>query len=367
MIRGILFGLTICIACAISVHSQSTFDRAAAIAKIDQRLAADESWQKQYLPLSRRNRAGENVGQTLEALKATRPQFADLKETALAVIESDATDEAAFRAIQVILRGQRETKERALQTQMSVLLLKHHLQRPEFIDASYLSFETPKNEIKFWNEVLEGSPHRSVRAYAAFRLVKQNVRLTTADNLDSSERMAARHQAKHFAQMLRQDYGDVASYANTAQILLASLSYGVGVALPDMEVVTVNGAPDRLSHYRGKVVLLDFWATWCRPCRKSHPELIALKAELAAQPFEIIGISADKNPEVVTRYMAEELSLPWPQWFTGPDHPLLKAWGVQGYPTYLLVNADGVVLARGEGNDLSAIKDKTRAAVKARN
>ncbi|HEX2867297.1 MAG TPA: TlpA disulfide reductase family protein [Ignavibacteriales bacterium] len=69
-------------------------------------------------------------------------------------------------------------------------------------------------------------------------------------------------------------------------------------AAVNSELTTTSGQKIKLSDYKGKVVLLDFWATWCPPCRKGIPDLIALKNEFKGKDFEIIGISVDQENTV---------------------------------------------------------------------
>ncbi|MFT3796167.1 redoxin domain-containing protein [Flavobacterium sp.] len=71
--------------------------------------------------------------------------------------------------------------------------------------------------------------------------------------------------------------------------------YAVGKPFLDFELPDQKGTIVRLKDYRGKMVLVDFWASWCGPCRKKNPELIDLKQEFASGNFEIIGISSDKS------------------------------------------------------------------------
>jgi peroxiredoxin len=66
---------------------------------------------------------------------------------------------------------------------------------------------------------------------------------------------------------------------------------------------TENGQEKKLSDYKGKVVLLNFWATWCPPCKRELPDLSSLAKELSAKDFKIIGISVDENPTALDTYL----------------------------------------------------------------
>lgn len=120
-----------------------------------------------------------------------------------------------------------------------------------------------------------------------------------------------------------------------------------GTAL-DMTGRRLDGAEDSLSAYRGRVVLIDFWATWCPPCVDVLPELRELVAELPADRFTLLAISVDDQRETVNTFRERE-PMPWVHWHVGPDADLLRNWDVLGFPTYVLVDEEGLILARTVG------------------
>ena len=119
----------------------------------------------------------------------------------------------------------------------------------------------------------------------------------------------------------------------------------VGGTLPDVVGTRLDGSDASLSEYGDQVVLLDFWATWCPPCVGSLPDLRDLAASMPADRFELLSISVDAERDTVTEFQADE-PMPWSNWHIGPDSEILKTWVIRGYPTYLLIDADGRVLAR---------------------
>lgn len=102
----------------------------------------------------------------------------------------------------------------------------------------------------------------------------------------------------------------------------------------------------------GKVVLVDFWATWCRPCVAEIPNLVALRDKYGRHGFEVVGISLDDDRDALDAFLAEQ-KLPWQVLYSGKAtrDPLAVHYGIRSIPCLFLVGRDGKVLsvnARGE-------------------
>jgi peroxiredoxin len=122
-----------------------------------------------------------------------------------------------------------------------------------------------------------------------------------------------------------------------------------GDAAPSFQVKTLDGATLRLADFRGKVVLLDFWATWCDPCIGETPHLQAVwEAFGSDRRFAMIGLSLDQDVKAPKAY-AEKHRLKWHQGFLGsPSQTKLPAaYGLRGIPSIFLIGPDGKVLAKG--------------------
>ncbi|MCV6604099.1 MAG: TlpA family protein disulfide reductase, partial [Porticoccaceae bacterium] len=130
--------------------------------------------------------------------------------------------------------------------------------------------------------------------------------------------------------------------------------------MADIEAPTLQGSPQRLSDYRGKVLLLDLWATWCSPCKQAIPALREMKEELQGRPFQLISISVDDDPETVLEYIETEQAMPWVHWHVGPEHEQID--GIVGYPTYFVIDENGVLQAKlvGSGSEHRIRKELIR-------
>ncbi len=129
----------------------------------------------------------------------------------------------------------------------------------------------------------------------------------------------------------------------------------------DFEVTALDGKTLRLADLRGKVVLVDFWGTWCPPCRAAIPHLVELRKELAARGFEVVGLNWERgalnSAEIVKKFAAEH-EIPYPLAVVGDD--LLSKAGVEAFPTMLLVDRAGRVRLKKVGYTEGAV---LRAAI----
>ena len=119
----------------------------------------------------------------------------------------------------------------------------------------------------------------------------------------------------------------------------------------EIEGKKLDGTDLDWESYRGKVVLVDFWATWCGPCIQSLPHVQSLYDQYHSKGFEVIGISLDHERRILEKFL-ERRELPWPQLFQDPDpssgsqmHPMAVKYGISAIPAAFLVDQNGVVVS----------------------
>jgi peroxiredoxin len=117
---------------------------------------------------------------------------------------------------------------------------------------------------------------------------------------------------------------------------------------PDFSFTSSEGEHVTLDDLKGKVVLLDFWGTWCPPCVESIPELRTLHKKYSKEPsFMLIGISSDSDDEVWRDFTAKNKMI-WPQ-YRDKDRRIQRSFGVRAFPTYVLIDHEGIVRLQSVG------------------
>ncbi|MEK6287572.1 MAG: redoxin domain-containing protein [Acidobacteriota bacterium] len=145
------------------------------------------------------------------------------------------------------------------------------------------------------------------------------------------------------------------SDASQARAVIANTKMVDARVAPSFAVKSHTGGELSLEKLRGKVVLLDFWASWCLPCRRDIPEIKTILKKFGGEQFVMIGINLDSNRPEFDAYMKEE-GITWLQYYDGLGwrNKVSQLYGVYAIPHTVLIDQDGVIKAAGlRGEELS--------------
>lgn len=120
-----------------------------------------------------------------------------------------------------------------------------------------------------------------------------------------------------------------------------------GVAAPALELPGVDGRIHRLAAYRGKVVLVNFWASWCEPCREEMPSIETLRRSLSGEPFVVLAVNVGEGAQAARRFAdAAQLGAAL---LLDRDGATARAWGARALPSTFIVGPDGTIRYRYVG------------------
>jgi len=141
--------------------------------------------------------------------------------------------------------------------------------------------------------------------------------------------------------------------ANIKKEIVSKEATSIGAIAPDFTINDTNGKPVSLSDFRGQYVLIDFWASWCKPCRDANPNLVRLYEQYKPQGLEIIGISLDdttrtNNERNKWLNAIESDNINWIQVsdLIGAESETAKVYGVKSIPSTFLINKEGEIIAK---------------------
>lgn len=168
----------------------------------------------------------------------------------------------------------------------------------------------------------------------------------------------AKKRFEQFVEMKKEDSAD----RQRAMLYIAQPELARALMAPPFEVTTLDGKRISLDELEGKVVLIDFWATWCGPCREALPHVKEIAKKFDGQPLTVLSISVDTDEQKWKEFVAKN-EMTWPQYF---DHgfagPVAKSFGVQAIPHTFTIDADGILQDEHIGD--ASIEGKLKKLIK---
>jgi thiol-disulfide isomerase/thioredoxin len=208
---------------------------------------------------------------------------------------------------------------------------------------------------KLMQEIIAKNPDRKIQALACKTLAAARQKLAqVAGQLKQNPAMLARAEEQVGKEYVQHLLALVEKAPTEAEALTKLLKekysdvypdLSVGKAAPEVVSQDLAGKEARLSALKGKVVVLDIWATWCGPCRAMIPHERDMVERLKGKPFVLVSISADAKKETLTDFLKTE-KMPWTHWWNGAEGGIIEDWDVSYFPTIYVLDAQGVIRHR---------------------
>ncbi len=268
------------------------------------------------------------------------------------MVLANATDEAALEALIFLARTsdiQRVSKllesfPQAMPDGSSAkikpleLILKHHVNNPKIAEMIIKSPWT--SEMKsFTQEAFEKTLNPDVKGKAGFKLASELLRKDDEAN------------AEPLLDSLAKDRYLDNIFAISKSVTVKQWAEGklreirllkVGKLLPEVNGETLEGKKQTISDFRGKVIVLDVWTTWCGPCKAMIPHQKEMVTRLKGKPFELLSISCDEEKEVLVDFLKKN-DMNWKHWWVGKRGEFSKSLNISFYPTVYVIDSKGVI------------------------
>jgi len=299
-------------------------------------------FKKEFGAFDKAMRAAKTRDEQEEASKL-QPDPEKYRKAVLPLVEIDPRDGLACDMLLFLLADLGVTDTVAVK-----LLGDHHAANPKVLPFVRGLVEGMPDELKpFLRKVIAANPSKEAKGLATFALATGSF----AD-YDEKQSDAARKTAENGFDDVVKNYGDVKVGNETLAVMckgyLTELrDLVIGKVAPDVASKDLAGKDVKLSDYRGKVVVLDIWATWCGPCRGMIPHERELVARLKDKPFVFVSVSADDDKKDLEGFLEKE-KMPWTHWWNkGAENPMLRDWNIRFFPTIYILDAEGRIRFKG--------------------
>jgi peroxiredoxin len=250
-------------------------------------------------------------------------------------------------AFQALLVAHREVARSSPESQVGgsvkrglALLAEDHVDDERLAPLLILLTSLPTEDTRaFIRTSIERSPHGYCQAVGCYALGQCLAQLPeTKEVNDELVGLLERVEAE-FADA---KYGGTSLIESAKALLYQRKHLGVGRAAPEIESDDVDGGTFKLSDFRGRVVLLDFWGDWCPYCVKMYPQNRLLVEKLKDRPFTLLGVNTDDAARL--RRVVDAKKVTWKSWADGPlPGPIATRYQIEGVPTMYVIDGQGVI------------------------
>jgi len=228
--------------------------------------------------------------------------------------------------------------EAATKVDPLALLLQHHANDARLAEVCERLPASPATD-KFLAELFAQTKSPEVRGRVGFRLV--GLALKNNDQATAEELLAALAEDRYMAAVRVNVRGHSAQKWADGKLRELRL-LGIGQPLPEVAGETPDGKKASITEYRGKVVVVDVWTTWCSPCRAMIPHEREMVKRLEGEPFALLSVSCDEEKQTLTDFL-NDTAMPWDHWWVGMESDFAKTLNISSFPTVFVLDAKGIV------------------------
>ncbi len=386
--RSLVLLLMVLVGAIASVEAQDS-------KSFEQRLnAMDEEYNRKGKELRRTTAPAKDPAEREQLFRKEKQRKEEFTRRVLALAREEPDSKAAPKALNiVIVTGGRSPEAIAPIEQ----LRRDWLLEPEvaFVCLQLRASSIPQAE-PLLRDVLEKNPDRTARGIACFSLAKYLDHIAgVPKRLAEDERVAKRLEddyGQEFLEQIKQrrsdalsieaeslfervvqEFADVRMYLaygsdktigpSAEEWLAQRRDLAVGKPAPEIEGKGLDGKTFKLSDYRGRVVVVDFWGSWCAPCLAMLPHERELVKRLEGKPFALLGVNSDRT-EAAARESVGRERITWPNWFDGLNTPngIADRYHIRSYPSIFVLDGNGIIRAKDlRGKSLDEAVDKLLA------
>jgi len=313
--------------------------------RADQLKELEADFKKAFPEVVKEWRAATSDGEREKALAKVDPLIA----RGIKIVEADPKDAVSLDTL-MFLRGSKPEPP----DQVVALLGEHHANN-EKLHALLPTFAGSKSAAvqSLLRAVMAKAESKDAKGTASFVLAKSlNAKAESAVDAADASKFGA--EAEALLEKASKEYGDVKlgrgsetikEVAEKALFEIRNLS--IGKTAPEVISKDLEDKETKLTGLRGKVVVLDIWATWCPPCRAMIPHEREMVERLKDKPFALVSISADDKVETLKEFLEKE-KMPWTHWWEGRRKGgIINDWNIEAFPTIYVIDHKGVIRHKG--------------------